>query len=78
MKTAISLPDDLFSAADALAGRLGVSRSELYATAVAEFLAKHADDNVTARLNQVYAEEASMLDPALRRAQFRSLGTDNW
>jgi metal-responsive CopG/Arc/MetJ family transcriptional regulator len=78
MKTAISLPDHLFSAADALAGRLGVSRSELYATAVAEFLAKHSQDNITTRLNEVYADEPSALDPALRRAQFRSLGTDNW
>lgn len=78
MKTAISLPDDLFSAADALAGRLGVSRSELYATAVAEFLAKHSEDNITARLNEVYADEPGTLDPALRRAQFRSLGADNW
>ena len=50
MKTAISLPDELFSAADALASQLGVSRSELYATAVAEYLAKHSASDVTARL----------------------------
>ena len=41
MKTAISLPDDLFDSADELAQQLGVSRSELYARAVAEYLAKH-------------------------------------
>ena len=51
MKTAISLPDDLFESADALAERLGLSRSELYATAVAEYLAKHRDEDVTGRLN---------------------------
>jgi len=78
MKTAISLPDDLFSAADALAGRLGVSRSELYATAVAEFLAKHTATEVTARLNQVYATEASTLDPGIRRAQRQSVDHDRW
>lgn len=78
MKTAISLPDDLFAAADALAGRLGVSRSELYATAVAEFLAKHTASEVTARLDQVYATEPSGLDPALRRAQRRSIGPEFW
>ena len=78
MKTAISLPDEIFSAADQLAGRLGVSRSELYATAVAEFLAKHTDSEVTARLNQVYAEESGAIDPAFRRAQQRAIGPEHW
>jgi metal-responsive CopG/Arc/MetJ family transcriptional regulator len=78
MKTAISLPDDLFTAADALAGRLGVSRSELYATAVAEFLAKHTASEITALLDRLYADEPSALDPALRRAQQRAVGPERW
>ena len=78
MKTAISLPDPLFNAADALASRLGVSRSELYATALAEFVAKHTDAEVTARLNEVYAHEDSSLDPALRGAQRESIGREEW
>jgi metal-responsive CopG/Arc/MetJ family transcriptional regulator len=78
MKTAISLPDELFSAADALAGRLGVSRSELYATAVAEFLAKHDPADVTRRLDLLYADETSSLDPAIRSAQRRSIDRDVW
>ena len=78
MKTAISLPDDLFRLADALARRLGVSRSELYATAVAEFLAKHQHAKVTERLDQVYAQQPSRLDRRLRRAQGRSLRSAEW
>lgn len=78
MKTAISLPDPLFDAADALAGRLGVSRSELYATALAEFVAKHTHAEITARLNEVYADEDHSLDPALRRAQRESIGREEW
>jgi metal-responsive CopG/Arc/MetJ family transcriptional regulator len=78
MKTAISLPDELFTAADALAGRLGVSRSELYATAVAEYLAKHEVSEVTARLDAIYATESSVLDPAFRRAQGRTIGREEW
>ena len=78
MKTAISLPDPLFDAADTLAGRLGMSRSELYATALAEFVAKHTDENVTARLNALYAQESSALDPLWRRAQSRSIGPESW
>jgi len=78
MKTAISLPDDLFESADRLAERLGVSRSELYAEAVAEYLAKHRSEDVTARLNEVYADEASGIDPELRSAQARSVGSSEW
>ena len=78
MKTAISLPDELFESADALAQRMGVSRSELYANAVAEYLAKHRDEDVTAQLNAVFADESSGLDSALRSAQARSLGTAEW
>ena len=78
MKTAISLPDDLFASADALAKRLGVSRSELYATAVAEFLAKHQDAKVTERLDEVYGQTPSRLERPLRRAQRRSLRSAEW
>lgn len=78
MKTAISLPDDLFEEADALAQRLGVSRSELYATAVAEYLAKHRDEDVTAKLNEVYANEPSGVTSQLRSAQARSVSSTEW
>ena len=78
MKTAISLPDDLFQSADKLAVEMGVSRSELYATAVAEYLAKHRDEDVTALLNEVYREESSRLNPDIGRAQGCSVSTDVW
>ena len=78
MKTAISLPDDLFESADELADKLGVSRSELYARAVAEFLAKHQTADITARLNQVYGAQDGRLDGALRRAQARSVTEREW
>lgn len=58
MKTAISLPNDLFAAAEALAGRLGLSRSQLYATALARFVAEQERAGITARLNAVYADAA--------------------
>jgi metal-responsive CopG/Arc/MetJ family transcriptional regulator len=78
MKTAISLPDELFASAEALAERLGVSRSSLYATAVAEFLAKHQARKVTDRLNTLYSEESSSLDPRLARAQHRTAAPSEW
>jgi predicted transcriptional regulator len=78
MKTAISLPDDLFAAADALAERLGVTRSKLFATAVAEFVAKHQGRRVTARLDAVYGADQAALDPGLRAAQARVVKGAEW
>ncbi len=74
MKTAISLPDDLFASADALAHRLGMSRSALIAAALAEFVAKHRAARISERLDAVYAAEDSRLDPDVRRAQRRAIG----
>ena len=62
MKTAISLPDDLFASADALASRLGMSRSGLIAAALAEFIAKHRSAKISERLDAVYAVEDSRVD----------------
>lgn len=78
MKTAISVPDDVFESADELAEQLGVSRSELYSTAVAEYLAKHKAEDITAKLNEVYSKEPSGLAPEIRRAQARSIGKSGW
>lgn len=78
MKTAISLPDQLFTAADGLAKKLGMSRSRLYATALAEYVAKQRYDRVTERLNAVYATEESRLPDDLRHAQQRLLLRQEW
>lgn len=77
MKTAISLPDDIFDAADQLADRLGLSRSALYVRALREYLAKHRDQRVTERLDAVYGEASEGLDTPVRSAQARSVGRDD-
>ena len=56
MKTAISLPDDVFDSAERLAKRLRVSRSELYSRALSEFLARHSPDEVTESWNSVVSD----------------------
>jgi metal-responsive CopG/Arc/MetJ family transcriptional regulator len=78
MKTAISIPDKVFLSADALAKRLGISRSELYTTAVTELLSKNQGRQVTARLDAVYAEEDSSLFPSLIQLQAKSLAHEEW
>lgn len=78
MKTAISIPDPVFAAAERLAKRLGISRSRLYATAVDEYVRAHRDETVTAQLDAVYADQESALDPELLVAQLASLPADDW
>jgi metal-responsive CopG/Arc/MetJ family transcriptional regulator len=73
MKVALSIPDDLFESAETLTKRLGVSRSRLYATALAEFVAKNRGRKITERLNAVYGSEDGRLPAAVRRLQSRSL-----
>jgi metal-responsive CopG/Arc/MetJ family transcriptional regulator len=78
MKTAVSVPDDLFLQAEATARRLRVSRSELYAKAIAEFLKQHDGSRITERLNDVYSRYPAKVDSGLHRAQLKSLETDRW
>jgi metal-responsive CopG/Arc/MetJ family transcriptional regulator len=73
VKTAVSIPDPLFEAADRLARRRKVSRSALYAEALERLLAEQADDDVTARLDDVYTEHVSGFDEAVAAAQAETL-----
>ena len=78
MKVALSIPDDLFESAEMLGKRLGVSRSRLYATALADFVARHRGRKVTEALDRVYGTEDSRLDSRVQRLQQRSLERDTW
>lgn len=79
MKTAISIPDAVFRTAEQAARRLKLSRSELYAAAVAAYVERHAARGVTETLDEVYADaESSRLDPALAAAQARVIGRERW
>lgn len=78
MKTVISLPDELFAAADALARKLGLPRSRLVAEALAEYVAKHRTLRVTERLDAVYASETAVVPEPLRRAQRKVLKESEW
>ena len=78
MKTTISIRDDIFEAAERTAESLGISRSELYVRAVAEFVSRHYGERVTERLNEVYGDggPSSDLDEVLAALQFHSLSAE--
>ncbi len=80
MKTAISIPDRLFEAAERLARRLGMSRSELYSKAVSQFIEENHASGVRERLDAVYESdpESSQMDPLMTRLQIASLPEEDW
>ena len=80
MKTAISIPDSIFEAAERLAKRLGLSRSELYSRAVANYIEENRACGVRERLDAVYSTdpESSALHPDVVRIQSDSIPQDEW
>jgi predicted transcriptional regulator len=78
MKTAISVPDELFAEADRLARRLKRSRSRVYADAIREYVARHDSDSVTTALDRLYAGPDNGLDPALSAAAVSLLQRVDW
>ncbi|MBE0418214.1 MAG: ribbon-helix-helix protein, CopG family [Coriobacteriia bacterium] len=77
MKTAISIPDDVFDDADRLAKRLNKSRSEIYSRAVREYVARHSPDEVTEALDRV-CEEAPADTGFATAAARRTLERSEW
>lgn len=78
MKTAVSLPDALFRAAERQARRTRKSRSQLYAEALSEYLARHAPEEVTEAMNRVVDQLMEPTDPFVSRAARRILERNEW
>jgi metal-responsive CopG/Arc/MetJ family transcriptional regulator len=78
MKTAVSLPDKVFRAAERHARRARKSRSQLYAEALSEYLARHAPDEVTEAMNRVVEQLPDRRDPFVSAAARRILERSEW
>ena len=79
MKTAISLPDYLFQAAERHAERVRKSRSQLYAEALAEYLSHHAPEEVTEAMNQVVDRlREPGIDPFVAAAARQTFQRTEW
>jgi metal-responsive CopG/Arc/MetJ family transcriptional regulator len=78
MKTAISIPDPLFEAAEQFALRMGLSRSELYVVALQEYLLAHKRERITEQLDAIYASEDSRLAPFFVQLQANTLSEETW
>ena len=78
MKTAVSIPDNVFDDAERLADRLQTSRSQLYARALSEFVARHDDDRVTAAMDEVIKAVGTERDDLSREAARQTLRRVEW
>lgn len=58
MKTAISVPDELFSQVDSRAAELGISRSEFFARAARKYLDELADSSLTGEIDAALSAAA--------------------
>ena len=78
MKTAVSIPDQLFERADALAERLGKSRSQVYREALAEYLARREPATVTRTLDDVVDELGGGVENWTALASREALSRSEW
>ena len=78
MKTAVSIPDDLFRQADELAGRLGKSRSQVYREALAEYLLRRDAQAVRSTLDTLVDQLGLAQDEWLAAASRRTLENAEW
>ena len=78
MKTAVSIPDDVFEGAERLARRTRKSRSQLLSDALREYVARHAADELTEAMDRVCAEVQTAKDEFISRAAARVLEKVEW
>ncbi len=78
MKTAVSIPNDVFAEADRLARRLKRTRSDLYRRALSEYLARHAPDSVTAAMDRAVEQAGAGPDDFAVSASRRVLERSEW
>ena len=79
MKTAVSIPDRIYEAAEQYARRRRIARSQVYAEALARFMAEQeSDQDLTAALNRVCEEVDNSLDEFGKAASRRALARADW
>ena len=78
MKTAISLPDELATSADAAAKNLGLSSSGLIQKALEDFLENQSQKAIIEKLNKVYSKLDSSVPSEIRADQISQINGDSW
>jgi metal-responsive CopG/Arc/MetJ family transcriptional regulator len=78
MKTAVSIPDDVFEQVERFARRTKRSRSEVFGAALREYIARHAPDEVTDAINRAVYEIGDQTEDFVAAAALRVLEKTEW
>jgi len=78
MKTAVSIPNELFDMAERLARRTRKSRSRLFSDALREYVARRSPDKITEAMDQALAEVGDSNDVFVAAASRRRLEQSEW
>ncbi len=78
MKVAVSVPDNIFEAAERLAKQRSVPRSQIFSEALAAYIESRGSEAVTSKLNEIYGKQPVLVDPGLDQAQLDSLSHEAW
>ncbi len=78
MKVAVSIPDPIFREAERISRRMRVARSQFYAHALEAYVRERSGEDVTERLNEVYARSSPKLDPAAEALSLEILRREKW
>ena len=78
MKVAVSIPDPIFREAERISRRIRLPRSQFYAHALEAYVRVQSGEDVTERLNEVYAKTSSKLDPAAEALSLEVLRREKW
>lgn len=78
MKTAISVPDEIFQLSERLAKKLEISRSAVFALGVKKLGEEFDDEEITRNLNDYYSKKRAELDPVIVQMAALSLPKEEW
>lgn len=78
MKTAVSIPDSLFSAAERFAREQRISRSQLFREALEAYLKKHQADDITEQINRVCDTLDTKTPEPVKKAVYRKFAEAEW
>ncbi len=78
MKTAVSIPDDVFASAERFTQRTRKSRNRLYSDSLREYLARHSADEITAAMNKVCKEIGNPKGTFTSAAARGTIGRTEW
>ena len=78
MKTAISIPDNLYLSVQIYMKKKKISRSRLFVKAVEEYLQYHQSGEITSKLDKIYSKEDSKIGKDMMNVQLRSIPGENW